>query len=86
MDHKYQKYGTPLIKLIEECSEVIQACCKVDRFGLDNYHPETNITNREQINSEISDLLIAIENFRKWENEIPYDKVIEIPKGGNIND
>jgi NTP pyrophosphatase (non-canonical NTP hydrolase) len=71
MNSHYQKYGTPLIKLIEECSEIIHALCKANRFGLDDHHPETGITNRDQINSEIDDLLIAVENFRGWGKSVP---------------
>jgi NTP pyrophosphatase (non-canonical NTP hydrolase) len=71
MNSYYQKYGTPLIKLIEECSEVIHALCKANRFGLDDRHPETGVINRDQINSEIDDLLIAVENLRVWEKSVP---------------
>jgi len=71
MNPQFIKYGTPSIKLIEECSEVIHALCKADRFGLDDHHPEKNITNRDSINSEINDLQIAIKNFQEWEKSIP---------------
>jgi len=71
MNPQFIKYGTPLIKLIEECSEVIHALCKADRFGLDDYHPDTKIINRNSINSEINDLQIAIKNFQEWEKSVP---------------
>lgn len=29
----YKDIGSPLTKVIEECSEVIQIACKIDRFG-----------------------------------------------------
>ena len=71
MHQHFVKFGTPPIKLIEECSEVIQALCKAERFGLDNYHPETKITNRDAVKNEISDLLLAIKNYQAWENTVP---------------
>jgi len=70
MNPNFIKYGTPIIRLIEECSEVIQALCKADRFGLDDWHPETKITNRNAIDAEIKDLQIAIKNYRDWEKII----------------
>jgi NTP pyrophosphatase (non-canonical NTP hydrolase) len=71
MNPHFAIYGTPLIKLIEECSEVIQELCKAERFGLDDHNPKTKITNREAIKSEIEDVLFAIERFREWEKNIP---------------
>jgi len=71
MHEHYVKFGTPATKLIEECSEVIQALCKAERFGLDSRHPETKVANRDAIASEIGDLLLAIENYREWESAIP---------------
>jgi NTP pyrophosphatase (non-canonical NTP hydrolase) len=71
MHPEFIKYGTPLIKLIEECSEVIKALCKADRFGLDDHNPVTKETNRDAINSEIADVQLAIKNFQEWEKSIP---------------
>ena len=71
MNPKYSKFGTPRIKLIEECSEFIHILCKAERFGLDDYHPETKISNRDAIKNELSDLLITIKNYQDWENTVP---------------
>jgi len=71
MDSYFVKFGTPLIKLIEECAEVQQTLCKIERFGLDNYHPITKVTNRNAIKTEISDLMIAVKNFEEWEKTVP---------------
>lgn len=40
MDKKCRKIGKPSIRLIEECSEVIKAITKAERFGYGNYHPD----------------------------------------------
>jgi len=40
----------------EECAEVIQAISKVFRFGINQVHPETNISNKENLETEIGQL------------------------------
>ena len=40
----------------EECAEVIQAISKVFRFTLNHPHPETNITNKYHLETEIGQL------------------------------
>ena len=46
-----------LVKMMEECGEVIQACSKALRFGLDDAHPKQgNVPNRECISKEILDI------------------------------
>ena len=47
--------------LQEECAEVIQAVSKVQRFGLDNHHPERNKTNKQELEEELGDLLAMIQ-------------------------
>ena len=49
-----------LVKLMEEAAEVIQACSKAYRFGLDYNHPDYGEgTNRAQITAELTDVLAA---------------------------
>ena len=57
-DTRYENIGTPIIKAIEECSELIHILCKAERFGLENYHPDdkTKTTNRLLIIREVSDV------------------------------
>jgi hypothetical protein len=55
-----------LDKLIEECSEVIQAATKIKRFGVNNWHPDTEVKNGVQLLEELIDLRDAMENVRKF--------------------
>lgn len=65
MDEKYSSFGSPLTKLIEECSEVIQISCKIQRFGAYNYHPDdkNKTLNYVLLQQEIKDLKIQIESI-----------------------
>ena len=49
-----------LTLLVEECSEVIQAVTKIQRFGIDDVHPKTGKSNREELTQELGDLLLKI--------------------------
>jgi len=54
MNKKLEAFGCPQDTVIEECSEVIQAICKAERFGYRNFHPNTpTICNARQILNEI---------------------------------
>lgn len=49
-----------LICLMEECGEVIQACSKAFRFGLDDDHQAANpdiVSPRKYIQKELNDLI-----------------------------
>ena len=59
-DPKYKNIGSASIKLIEECGELIQAVCKGERFGWDNYHPDRpNKTNAQELWEEMEDVKAA---------------------------
>ncbi len=51
-----------LVILVEECSEVSQAACKVLRHGYESVNPKVALseTNREGLQRELGDLLHAL--------------------------
>lgn len=60
-------------KVIEECSELIKAVCKAERFGYFNYHPSTPYKNNiERIKEEMHDVIEAIEDLEKEMRHLGY--------------
>ena len=52
----------------EECSEVVQAISKVFRFSLNHPHPETGVTNKEHLETEIGQLKCMLDLLsNKWD-------------------
>ena len=78
MSHpKFKHIGSPKTRLIEEMAELtleltrlmaqlLQALMKADRFGMDVWHPDTGIVNRDQIVAEIADVKEAIANYETY--------------------
>lgn len=66
MDIVYDKTGSVIDKLAEECAEVIQICMKINRFGIDSYHPVSKLTNSALLTSEIIDLQRRLNETREW--------------------
>ena len=58
-----------LNKLAEEASEITKIALKATQFGLDDHHPESVTTNREEIHNEINDLLTIVRML----NDIGFD-------------
>lgn len=50
-----------LIILAEECAEVAQVAAKCQRFGYDQIRPDQALTNGQQLETELGDLLAMIE-------------------------
>lgn len=71
-DPKYmpQDAAGKLTRLIEECSEVIKICCKIQRFGLSSYHPDDlgKTTNQMLLLNELGDLGEAIGIYKQTFN------------------
>lgn len=64
-DPKYEKVGSPIINLIEECAELIHLLCKAERFGLGNWHPsdKKQRMNHELILDEMEDVEKRIRDY-----------------------
>jgi uracil-DNA glycosylase len=64
-DPKYKHIGHPLTRVMEECSEVIKAACKIERFGLYSYHPDdlNKNTNFNKLKAEMADVVEAWNDF-----------------------
>ena len=60
----YKNIGSPSIRLIEECGELIKAVCKAERFGWNNWHPDNpQQTNFDDVIVEYSDVKEAMESL-----------------------
>jgi NTP pyrophosphatase (non-canonical NTP hydrolase) len=53
-DLDFKALSETLLLVMEECSEVTQACSKIIRFGLDNSYD--GVSNRDHLQTEIGDL------------------------------
>lgn len=50
-----------LVKLLEECSEVIHMCSKSLRFGIDERKDEVSETNKDKLTQEMIEVIAAVE-------------------------
>ena len=65
-DPKYIDIGRLETRVIEECSELIKALCKVDRFGWQSCHPKMpGLTNHDQVMLEIDDVIEACNRLKR---------------------
>lgn len=51
--------------LKEESGEVIQAACKITKFGIDNFNPNTKIKNKAALETELRDLIVVMDMLYK---------------------
>lgn len=67
MSHpEYKNVGDPAMRLVEECSELIKAVCKGQRFGWGNHHPDCpDIDNLQDVDAEMTDVIEAYNDLRK---------------------
>jgi hypothetical protein len=73
MSHpEYENIGSPLTKVIEECSEVIQAACKIDRFGWFNFHPDdpSKTQNIVLLKREMDDVRKAFKTLEEYMKDL----------------
>ncbi len=59
----YEHIGSPVIRFIEECSEIIKVACKGDRFGWDLCHPSRSGTNLQELKSEWADVQLTFDRL-----------------------
>ena len=52
----------------EECAEVIQSISKIFRFGIDQEHPVTGVTNREALTVEVGQLMFMLDELADFYN------------------
>jgi len=69
------KIEEAMIILAEECAEVIQVITKCKRFGVDNYSPNSNVSNRQHLCQELGDILAMIEILVEQEQFTPEDLI-----------
>lgn len=72
MENKTQE---AMIILAEECAEVIQTISKCQRFGLDNYSPNSEASNKQRLCQELGDVLAMIEILVEQDNFTPEDLI-----------
>ena len=58
-----------LYYLIEECSEVQKAACKILRFGGDSYAPKSAWNNWNLLRDELGDIQLAVRIIRDHIND-----------------
>lgn len=49
----------------EECSEIIQAICKVRRHGYSSHHPQRSETNLDDMIRELGDLTCILDIWKR---------------------
>lgn len=65
-DEKYRptKLDDALVRIAEECSEVIKIVCKAQRFGLNDHHPKKGLKkNIDLLLEELADVETAKADF-----------------------
>lgn len=78
MDNKELPLDYMINVLNEECAELIQAICKANRFGINNYHPDTpNTSNIGKVINEMADVAALID-YVKTELDISYTEFNEM--------
>ena len=74
-----------MMRVVEECSELIQALCKAKRFGWFNFHPDRpSSTNIEDVIREINDVRETINTLDAHIQELLLSQsnvTDETPKG-----
>lgn len=62
--------------LAEESGEIIQAVGKALRFGLEDGYPETERTNRTDLQAELNDLFAVVELLQDQKDLVGLDRAV----------
>ena len=62
-DPKYATIGDPAMNLAEECAELIKAISKLERFGPNNHHSDSDVTNLQRLKSIWRDVQEAFDRY-----------------------
>ena len=69
---QYTEIGTPAMRVIEECGELIQAVMKGERFGYDAHHPNRPETNNlVDVRHELQDIVDAVYRLEAFVHKGP---------------
>lgn len=76
MSHpQYKDIGSPVTRVIEECSELTQALCKADRFGWFSFHHDRpTSTNIDDVCREMDDVLEAMNKLDAHLRELKFKR------------
>lgn len=73
------KLDDALVRIAEECSEVIKIVCKAQRFGLNDLNPKKNQTNINLLMLELEDVETAKDDFLRILKASQPSDAIKIP-------
>ncbi len=81
MNASYAKIGSPSIRVVEECGQVLKALGKGEHFGWDSHHPgRPGITNLQQFEAGVSDFMGAVQDLKnsiiEGDGEKPQDLML----------
>ncbi len=67
MKEEYRRIGSHTMRVIEECSEILQIAMKGERFGWGNHHPDDtpDVTNLISLRRELDDLNTAVKELEQ---------------------
>lgn len=69
-----------LVRLQEECAEVVQVICKIKRFGIGNTEPGDRYNNKEKLIQEIADIQVCVENLKLDETALATCRLLKRAK------
>jgi len=79
------RYEHLMTILMEEAAEVQQAVSKALRFGLDDKHPETGVSNLQQLNVELSQLDALVEMLIDMDVKLELNPRVKQQKVDSVN-